>query len=181
MESGGNRYHYLRSRALWALIARVTAFENAVQLNKYHAIVEGQVEVAVSPVIFWGTFTEMSQWQRWVPDLEEAKWIDHPEWGLGSHFYMIQHAGFPLGRTVSTFTITAVDPERSLQWIGPMGRVDLMAWWNFDETEAGTRVTARELYHGAWIRFYRWVFFERQMQRLLDLTLERLKLHVEGR
>ena len=159
----------------------MTAFEHALELNRHHAIVEGQVEVCASPAIFWPAFSDMAQWPRWLPGLEEAKWIDHPEWGLGSHFYMIQHAGFPLGRTISTFTVTAVDPECALQWIGPMGRVDLMAWWNFEETEGGTRVTVRELFHGSWIRLYRWLFFERQMQRLLDTTLAQLKLYAEGK
>ncbi len=159
----------------------MTAFENAVQLNKHHAIVESQTEIAVSPVILWAAFIDMAQWPRWVPQLEEAKWIDHPEWGLGSHFYVIQHAGFPLGRAVSTFTITAVSPERAVQWVGPMGRIDLMAWWSFDDTEAGTRVTARQLFHGSWIRLYRWLFFERQMRRLLETTLQGLKAYAEGK
>jgi hypothetical protein len=42
-------------------------------------------------------------------------------------------------------------------------------------------VTVRELFHGSWIRLYRWLFFERQMQRLLDTTLAQLKLYAEGK
>ncbi len=159
----------------------VTAFENAIRINKHHAIVAAEVEVAVSPAICWPQFANMEQWARWVPGLEEARWIDHPEWGLGSHFYVIQHLGFPLGRTISTFTVTAVSPERSLQWVGPTGRTDLMAWWNFDDSEGGTRVSVRELYHGSWLRLYRWLFFERRMSAVLRLTLLRLKTFVEGR
>ncbi len=158
----------------------MTTFENAVKINKYHAIVEGQVEVHASPPILWSTFAEMGQWPRWVPSLEEAKWIDHPEWGLGSHFYLIQHAGFPLGRTISTFTVTSIDPERSIQWVGPMSHIDLMAWWNFDETDRGTRVTVRQLYHGSWLRLYRYLLFERRMQALLTATLQGLKACAEG-
>jgi hypothetical protein len=158
----------------------VTAFENALQINKHHAIVEGQIEIAASPTIFWSSFTNLSQWARWVPGLEEARWIDQPEWGLGSHFYFIQDAGFPLGRTISTFTIAAVSPERAVQWVGPMGRIVQMSWWGLAESEAGTRVLVRQLYHGNWIRLYRWLLFGRRMHTLLARTLSALKVHVEG-
>lgn len=157
----------------------MTSLSDALRINPYHAIAEAQVEVRASPVITWAAFTDMGQWHRWVPGLEEARWIDQPEWGVGSHFYVIQDAGYPLGRTISTFTISAVTPERAVQWVGPMGRVSQMSWWEFAETDAGTRVTARQLYHGNWIRLYRWVLFERRMQALLDATLAGLQNFVE--
>lgn len=157
----------------------MTTPQGALAPGKHHALVEGGVEIAVSLPIFWAAFADLRQWPRWVPGLEEAQWMDQPEWGLGSHFYLIQHLGFPLGRAVATFTLTAVRPEHALQYAGPIERLQLVAWWDFGETPAGTHVTVRQLYHGGWLRLYRWLLFERRMRGLLAGTLAGLKAYVE--
>ena len=72
-------------------------------------------------------------------------------------------------------------PERLFEGTndGPIERLQLVTWWDFGETPAGTQVTVRQLYHGGWLRLYRWLLFERRMQGLLARTLAGLKAYVE--
>ncbi len=113
-----------------------------------------------TPDSVWRRIVALEEWPDWNDGLVEAHWIGRPGWRVGHRLQLVLAGpwrpfyppGFPWGGFPRSGTVSLVEPEREVRWVGRVLALRVEFAFSMATEGVGTRVEFRSTFRGFAVR-----------------------------
>jgi hypothetical protein len=139
--------------------------------------IQHTVTIPRSPERVWAVFEDLPAWPKWNPVTPRTKWLTEGQWRRGARLAITLR--LKNRRITVRPEVVAVEPNRSVTWVGHALGMSGRHSFTFETEDRGTRVTTAEVFTGPLLFLYRLVLPPARIRASFVQWLDALKAEAE--